>query len=100
MFGEISGEVNAGEGNGQVVSQGPSSATDLRDFKNVTNRLIQDALAVWAELWAELEGHGGPNGTAREADGKFEPSCGWTEYLEKMWVLKHYLDFTKRLSQQ
>jgi len=63
---------NADNGNGQVVSQKSSSTTELQDFKNVTNKLIQDA----------------------------EPSCGWNEYLEKMWVLKHYLDFTKRLSQQ
>jgi hypothetical protein len=93
-------EVNAGEGNGQIVSQESSSATELQDFKNLTNKLIQDALAVWADLWAELDGRMEPDGDGRQTDGKFEPSCGWTEYLEKMWVLKHYLDFTKRLSQQ
>lgn len=100
MSDDVLGEANTGEGNGQVVSERSSSATDLKDFKNVTNRLIEDALAVWADLWAELEGRGEPDGATREADGQFEPSCGWTEYLEKMWVLKHYLDFAKRLSQQ
>jgi len=95
-----SSEVNAGEGNGQVVSQKSSQATELQDFKNVTNKLIGDALGVWADLWAELEGRVEPDGTTQEANSKFEPSCGWNEYLEKMWVLKHYLDFTKRLSQQ
>ena len=99
MSDDILSEANTGEGNGQVVSEGSSSATDLKDFKNVTNRLIEDALAVWADMWAELEGRVEPD-AASEADGKFEPSCGWTEYLEKMWVLKHYLDFVKRLSQQ
>ncbi len=74
--------------------------TELQDFKNVTNNLVQDALTVWADLWAELEGFVEPDGATGGAKSEFEPSCGWTEFLEKMWVLKHYLDFVKRLSQQ
>jgi hypothetical protein len=85
---------------GQAASQRSSSATDLHDFKHVTNSLVQDALVVWADLWAELEGRVEPNGTTGRTDSKPEPSCGWTEFLEKMWVLKHYLDFVKRLSQE
>jgi len=96
----MSNKAQAGKGNGQVASQNSSPVTELQDFKNVTNKLIQDALNVWADLWAELEGRVEPDGVIQEANGKFEPSCGWNEYLEKMWVLKHYLDFTKRLSQQ
>lgn len=95
-----SSEANAENGDGQVVSQKSSSETELQDFKNVTNKLIQDALNVWADLWAELEDRVEPDDTDQVAKGTFEPSCGWNEYLEKMWVLKHYLDFTKRLSQQ
>jgi hypothetical protein len=91
---------NVGNGDGQVVSQRPSSVTELQDFKNVTNNLVQDALTVWADLWAELEGRVEPSGAAHKANNRFEPSCGWTEFLEKMWVLKHHLDFVKRLSQQ
>jgi len=101
-----------GEGNHeQVASQGPLSTAELKDFKNVTNNLMQDALNVWADLWAELEGprfclrqeDAGASGVMvkpESAEGGFEPSCGWNEFLEKMWVLRHYLDFTKRLSQQ
>jgi hypothetical protein len=85
---------------GQVPSPPAPHVGELQDFKNVTNNLVQDALNVWADLWAELEGRVEPDNATREASGKFEPSCGWTEYLEKMWVLKHYLDFVKRLSQQ
>ncbi|MBN2315904.1 MAG: hypothetical protein JXM79_18390 [Sedimentisphaerales bacterium] len=57
-------------------------------------------MTVWADLWAELEGQVDPDGDAEKKDNTFEPTCGWNEYLEKMWVLKHYLDFVKRLSQQ
>lgn len=86
--------------NGQVDSQQSTNAPELQDFKHVTNNLVQDALTVWADLWAELEGQVEPDGSKDTKDKAFEPSCGWNEFLEKMWVLKHYLDFVKRLSQQ
>ncbi len=77
------------------------SITELQNFKNVNTSLMQDALNVWAELWAELDGHVGP-GTKPSLDTEdgFKPSCGWSQYLEKMWVLWYYLDFAKRISQQ
>lgn len=86
--------------NEQIDSQPSTNAPELQDFKNVTNKLVQDALTVWADLWAELEGQVDPDGNTSKKDTPFEPTCGWNEYLEKMWVLKHYLDFVKRLSQQ
>lgn len=93
-------KANVSNGDGQVASQRSSSMTELQDFKNVTNNLVQDALTVWADLWAELEGCVEPDGATCGANDEFEPSCGWTAFLEKMWALKHYLDFVKRLSQQ
>ncbi|MBN1845780.1 MAG: hypothetical protein JW810_08865 [Sedimentisphaerales bacterium] len=62
--------------------------------------MTQDALNLWAELWSELEGKdksNGPNLAASEKE--FIPSCGIPKFLEKMWLLKHYLDFIKRYSQ-
>lgn len=97
---KIPGKIDVNDGDGQLVSHRPLPTTELEDFKNVTNNLIQDALTVWADLWAEMEGRVEPDSTGHRTNNKFEPSCGWTEYLEKMWVLKHYLDFVKRLSQQ
>ena len=78
-----------------------SSITELQNFKNVNNSLMHDALNVWSELWAELDGHvsSGSNHLI-EAEEGFKPSCGWSQYLEKMWVLWYYLDFAKRISQQ
>lgn len=97
---KIPGKILVKDGNGHVVSHRVPSTSELEDFKNVTNNLVQDALTVWADLWAELEGRVEPDGDGSSNKNKFEPSCGWKEYLEKMWVLKHYLDFVKRLSQQ
>jgi len=41
-------------------------------------------------------------GTAVTAEGEkgFTPSCGWPEFLEKMWVLRQNLDFLARFSRR
>jgi hypothetical protein len=84
-----------------IAPQEPPADTDLQSFKNVTNNLMQDALNVWADLWAELECHADSDDPMQpRSDGAFEPSCGWTQFLQKMWTLRHYLDFAKRFSQQ
>jgi hypothetical protein len=95
--------------NEQVTSRKSSNETDLQDFKNINNSLMQDALKVWSDLWAELDSSQRqiqkPNsrlesrnaGTTETEDG-FEPSCGCSEFVKKMWVLRSYLDFAKRLS--
>ncbi|OGP57207.1 MAG: hypothetical protein A2V67_03400 [Deltaproteobacteria bacterium RBG_13_61_14] len=69
----------------------------LRHFRNVTGSVLQDALDTWGELWDEMQGtvtHGYLV-TPPAAKG-FQPQCGWPEFLEKMWLLKHYLDYAKR----
>jgi hypothetical protein len=84
-----------------LVYQRSLPATELQHFKNVTGNVMQDALKVWAELWGELEGRVVSGVVVLpEAKKGFEPSCGWPEFLEKMWVLRHCLDFTRRFSQQ
>jgi hypothetical protein len=75
------------------------SQEDLRDFKHVTNGLIQEAINVWDELWAELDGTDESAALVKLETG-FEPSCGWTEFLQKMWTLRHTLDFVKRYSRE
>jgi hypothetical protein len=84
-----------------ITPQRPLSEMELRDFKNVIHNLMQDALTVWADAWAELDGRLPSDGKGPVASNqRLEPSCGWSEYFEKMWVLRHYLDFTRKLSQQ
>ena len=87
--------------NKQDNLQKPSSITELQNFKDINNSLMQDALNVWAELWAELDGQSGSvSKSSFDTEAGFKPSCGWSQYLEKMWVLWYYLDFAKRISQQ
>jgi hypothetical protein len=87
--------------NEQNYQQDSSSITELQNYKNINNSLMNDALNVWAELWAELDGQVGPDQKlSLDIENGFKPSCGWSQYLEKMWVLWYYLDFAKRISQQ
>lgn len=98
--------------NEQAISRNSSPIKGLQDFKNINNSLMQDALNVWAELWAELDSSrrkpsselGSQTESGEmikpETEDGFEPSCGWSKFLEKMWVLWYYLDFAKRISQQ
>jgi len=85
----------------QTVVQKPSPQAELTHFRNVTGSVTQDALNVWAEIWGELQ-EGVHNGVAiaPEANEGFKPSCGWPEFMEKMWLLRHYLDFMARMSRQ
>jgi len=78
-----------------------SLGEDIGEFKNIVNQIMQDALGVWAQLWGELEN------SVPEEDRKLtvmtdkeNSSCEWSDFIKKMWLLRHYLDFTKRLSQQ
>lgn len=69
----------------------------LRHFRNVSGSVLQDAQDVWGDIWDQLQGsvtHGFM--VTPEGDKGFRPECGWPEFLEKMWLLKHYLDYTKR----
>ena len=74
-----------------------SAQAKLRDLRCVTHDAVQDAINVWDELWAELDGQGDAEETVSPEAG-FEPACGWTDFLKKMWVLRHHLDFTQRVS--
>jgi hypothetical protein len=88
------------DGNEQIKSKVSSPIDELQNFKNVNSSLMQDAMNVWADLWAELDGQVGSSKMEKTGiKENFEPSCGWSEFLEKMWVLRYYLDFSKRLSQ-
>ncbi len=93
--------IKVGAGHEHIVCQRPLPTTELRHFKNVTGSVMQDALNVWADLWGELQGSVTCGVMVRpEVENRFKPSCGWPEFLEKMWLLRHCFDFTRRFSQQ
>lgn len=71
----------------------------LKDFRYVIASVDADALKVWADLWKELKDGVTPAGVVLpEMEQGFKPSCGWAEFLEKFWLLKHYLDCIHRFS--
>ncbi len=69
----------------------------LKNFRYVVASVDESALAVWADLWRELQQGVTPGGMVTpQRDEGFKPSCGWAEFLEKFWLLKHYLDYIHR----
>lgn len=66
----------------------------------VAGSVNRDAADVWALLWNEFKPHVTASGTLLPSIEKgFVPACGWAEFLERMWLLKHYLDQSARLCQ-
>ncbi len=64
----------------------------------VSGSVAQDANKVWAEMWSELKQMTTSGGlVVPEAKQGFVPACGWPEFLEKFWLLKHYLDSIQRI---
>ena len=90
------------EGQSRPAGVGGSSPERvLKNFRYVTASVNGDALRAWAELWKELEPIATSSGQVLpDAKPGFTPSCGWPEFLEKFWLLKHYLDYTHRLCQE
>ncbi len=67
----------------------------------VVGRVLDSAQGVWADLWAELKPGVTPAGMVLPCmQHGFTPSCGWPEFLEKFWLLKHYLDCSGRMCQE
>jgi peptide methionine sulfoxide reductase MsrB len=73
----------------------------LKNFRYVVGAVNDNALAVWTELWEQLEHGLSPSGMVLpHSEQGFQPPCGWPEFLEKFWLLKHYLDYTHRFCQE
>lgn len=71
----------------------------MRHFRAVAASLVNEALKVWAEIWRVCEDRRTPdeilNGKTEPEDGI--PACGWDELRQKLYLLRHYLDYSKRL---
>lgn len=89
--------IPGGMQNAQQMRVVVSPDVKLWHFRNVSGSMLQSALDTWADVWNELQGtvtHG-VLVTPQSEEG-FTPECGWPEFLEKMWLLRHYLDTAKR----
>lgn len=73
-------------------------AQKLKHLINVAGVVMEDALDTWGEIWDELDGTVMQGIIVLpEAENGSRPKCGWPEFLEKLWLLRHYLDYVKRL---
>jgi hypothetical protein len=73
-----------------------SAATEraLKNLRYIVASVNQDAARVWTDLWEQFRTGVTPAGTVLPTmEQGFMPACGWTEFLEKLWLLKHYLDY-------
>jgi hypothetical protein len=85
----------------RLASQILSPETKLLHLKNVTRGVMQDALSTRDDLWAELQDSVTSAVMALpESEKGFKPSCGWPEFLEKMWLVRRCLDFSKKFCKQ
>ena len=75
-----------------------TALTQLDHLLKVAGSISQDANKTWAEIWGELKRLTTGGGLiVPEAEKGFVPECGWPEFLEKFWLLKHYLDSIQRI---
>jgi len=74
---------------------------DLEHLMKVAGSITQDANKTWAELWREFKplvtSSGAVLPTAKDG---YVPSCGWAEFLERFWLLKHYIDSIQRICER
>ena len=70
----------------------------LQHLLKVADSITVDANRTWAEIWEELKNCATLTGAITpQAEKGFVPSCGWPELLEKIWLLKHYIDSIQRI---
>jgi hypothetical protein len=78
-----------------------TALVQLDHLLKVTGSIAQDANKTWAEIWNEIKGLTTGGGlVVPEAQKGFVPACGWPEFLEKFWLLKHYLDSIQRMCER
>ena len=97
-------EVNLNKGgdkSGSCVDAGEVAAVErkLRHFRGVAASVLRDALDVLGDIWNACEDSRTPE---EILDGKRFPSdslpaCGWAEFLEKLHLLRHYLEHARSL---
>lgn len=79
----------------------PTLEEKTTHFRNIVGVVCTDALKVWDEIWKELQGSvTDAHMILPNAEKGFTPKCGWPEFLERIWLLRHYVDYTKRFSEK
>jgi hypothetical protein len=80
-----------------LKANGRTAERALKNLRYVVAAVNDDALKAWEVLWNELRQGVTPGGMVLPEMSKgFVPSCGWPEFLERFWLLKHYLEYIQR----
>lgn len=75
----------------------PAADRALKNLRYIVTAVNGDALKAWSDLWEQLRSGVTPAGMVLpQMEQGFKPPCGWAEFLEKFWLLKHYLDYVQR----
>ena len=82
-----------------IRSEKERANAKLRHYRGVAVGVMNDALNLWQEIWETCQD---PRTCIEIIEGKSEPegaipTCGWPEFMEKLHLLRHYMDYTKRL---
>ena len=70
-----------------------------RHFRGVAASVLTDAQKAWEDIFEACRDSRSCEEIIEgidEAGGKL-PACGWPEFREKLHLLGHYIDYTKRL---
>ena len=99
MILENRGHMSADDAlNGKPTVEPSSPVGQLEHLLKVVGSVGGNANKAWTGLWGELKRCATPGGRILpEAEKGFVPSCGWPEFLETFWELKHYLDCIQRI---
>ncbi|MFO8057159.1 MAG: hypothetical protein R6V10_07695 [bacterium] len=71
----------------------------MRHFQGVAASVMREAQELWEEIWEVLQDPRTPEEIIDDVPLSKDalPSCGWPEFMEKLHLLGHYLDYTRRL---
>jgi hypothetical protein len=92
--------IAAGEGRHEAIRTEIDRANArMRHFRAVAASLLSDALGLWDGIWQACED---PRTADEILEGAPEPreripACGWNEFREMLYALRHHLDHAKRL---
>jgi hypothetical protein len=77
----------------------PRSADQtLKNLRYVVASVNDEALKAWTDLWEQLRSGVTPAGVVLpDMEQGFTPPCGWSQFFETFWLMKHYLDYVHRL---
>lgn len=82
---------------------GPTSPlAQMEHLLRVVASISHDAQDAWADIFAQVKPHSGRGGGSPPPalEGSPAPACGWQEFIERLWLLKHYIDSIGRICNQ